>query len=91
MREYSFYARYYHGKKIEDCVIYLEKIDKNLPCRRFDYFDEDKMSSVPPGFKRKRDTIIGSDVWIGAEILFMPGIHVGDGGVIGARSVVTKT
>lgn len=36
------------------------------------------------------DTIIGNDVWIGAEAMVMPGIEIGDGAVIGSRALVTK-
>lgn len=35
------------------------------------------------------DIIIGNDVWTGFECLIMSGVTVGDGAVIGARSVVT--
>lgn len=35
------------------------------------------------------DTIIGNDVWIGANAVVMKGIRVGDGAVIGAGAVVT--
>ncbi|TBN00184.1 CatB-related O-acetyltransferase [Hyunsoonleella flava] len=35
-------------------------------------------------------TIIGHDVWIGANAIIMPGVKIGDGAVIGAASVVTK-
>lgn len=42
------------------------------------------------GYFPKGDTIIGNDVWIGTEAIIMPGIKVGDGAIIGARSVVTK-
>jgi len=38
----------------------------------------------------KGDTVIGNDVWIGFEALIMQGVHIGDGAVIGSRSVVTK-
>ena len=38
----------------------------------------------------KGDVIIGNDVWIGTEALIMSGVCVGNGAVIGARSVVTK-
>ncbi len=58
-----------------------------------DGFDEDYdgFVNVPPkGYKSKGDTVIGNDVWIGAEALIMPGIQIGNGAVIGARSVVTK-
>ena len=38
----------------------------------------------------KGDTIIGHDVWIGHEAVIMPGVHIGDGAVIAAQSVVVK-
>jgi len=38
----------------------------------------------------KGDTVVGNDVWIGYKSLFMPGIHIGDGAIIAAKSVVTK-
>ena len=37
-----------------------------------------------------KDTIVGSDVWIGCNAIIMRGVHVGDGAVIGANSVITK-
>jgi chloramphenicol O-acetyltransferase type B len=43
-----------------------------------------------PGHQWKGNTVIGNDVWIGAEALIMPGIHIADGAVIAARAVVTK-
>ena len=36
----------------------------------------------------KGDTVIGNDVWIGYEAVIMPGIQVGDGAIIAAKSVV---
>ena len=36
----------------------------------------------------KGDTVIGNDVWIGYETVIMPGIKVGDGAIIAAKSVV---
>ena len=43
-----------------------------------------------PGHSWKGDTVIENDVWIGFESLIMPGIHIADGAVVAARSVVTK-
>lgn len=34
--------------------------------------------------------VIGNDCWVGAGVVFLDGVHVGDGCVIGANSVVTK-
>ena len=34
--------------------------------------------------------IIGNDVWIGRRAIIMPGIHIGNGAIIGACAVVTK-
>lgn len=36
----------------------------------------------------KGDTVIGNDVWIGQHAVILPGIHIGDGAIIGADSVV---
>lgn len=34
---------------------------------------------------------IGNNVWIGRDVLLMPGVEIGDHSVIGARSVVSKS
>jgi virginiamycin A acetyltransferase len=39
---------------------------------------------------RKGDTVIGNDVWIGMEAVLMPGVTVGNGAIISARSVVVS-
>lgn len=36
----------------------------------------------------KGDTVIGNDVWIGQNAVILPGVHIADGAVIGANSVV---
>ncbi len=38
----------------------------------------------------KGDTVIGNDVWIGQNVTFLPGVHIGDGCIIGANSVVAS-
>lgn len=38
----------------------------------------------------KGDTVVGNDVWIGQNALILPGVHVGDGAIIGAGSVVGR-
>ena len=39
---------------------------------------------------RKGDTVVGNDVWLGRESVVMPGVHIGDGAIVAAYSVVTK-
>jgi virginiamycin A acetyltransferase len=38
----------------------------------------------------KGDVVIGNDVWIGYQAMILSGVKIGDGAVVGARSVVTK-
>lgn len=122
--DYSYYSGYYHGKKFEDCVMYLDEVDNRfedgmidkliigkfcsiatgtkfmmggtqghnynwIASYPLDSFDDQK-SAIPKGSKRKGDTVIGNDVWLGAEVLIMPGIKISNGAVIASRSVVTK-
>ncbi len=35
------------------------------------------------------DTILGNDVWVGMEAVILPGVEIGDGAIIAAKSVVT--
>lgn len=56
------------------------------------FFDEWGLDpkNITDAWKNKGDTIIGNDVWIGYDALIMPGVHIGDGAIIGARALVTK-
>ncbi len=36
----------------------------------------------------KGNTVIGNDVWIGQNAVILPGVHIGDGAIIGANCVV---
>lgn len=40
--------------------------------------------------ERNLETIIGNDVWIGANSTVLAGVKIGDGAIIGAHSLVTK-
>lgn len=38
----------------------------------------------------KGNTVVGNDVWFGRDCFVMPGVKIGDGAIIAAKSVVTK-
>ncbi len=50
----------------------------------------EKVMPRPEDLPYKGDTVIGNDVWIGYEALLMPGVKVGNGAIIAARSVVAS-
>ncbi len=45
---------------------------------------------VTEAWDNKGDIVIGNDVWIGYEAVILQGVTVGNGAIIGARSIVTK-
>jgi virginiamycin A acetyltransferase len=70
--------------------------NKNIIVGDFTYFrdvDFEKWNEqVPPMdvMPIKGDTIIGNDVWIGQDATILPGVNIGDGVIIGTKSVVAK-
>lgn len=52
--------------------------------------DRTDIPMVQQGLTPKEPVIIGNDVWIGMRSIFLPGIIVGNGAIIGAGSIVTK-
>jgi len=50
----------------------------------------EKIEPQPEELPYKGNTIIGNDVWIGYEAVIMPGVQVGDGAIIAAKSVVVS-
>ncbi|HBQ63535.1 MAG TPA: acetyltransferase [Clostridiales bacterium] len=38
----------------------------------------------------KRPVVIGDDVWIGARVIILPGVRVGNGAILAAGAVVTR-
>ena len=48
----------------------------------------DMAPPAPSDLPLRGDTVIGSDVWIGQNAVILPGVHIGDGAIIGAESVV---
>lgn len=57
----------------------------------FPFYTLEGWDMSPPekhGLPLKGDTVIGSDVWVGQNTVILPGVHIGDGAIIGADSVV---
>lgn len=52
--------------------------------------EEPAFAGARDAFRPAGDTVVGSDVWIGAEAMIMPGIRIGHGAVIGSRALVTR-
>ena len=57
----------------------------------FPFYTLEGWDMEPPALSEmpfKGDTVIGNDVWIGQNAVILPGVHIGDGAIIGANSVV---
>ncbi len=50
----------------------------------------EKVTPKPDELPFKGDTVVGNDVWIGYETTIMPGVQIGDGAIIAAKSVVVS-
>lgn len=59
----------------------------------FNVFGGAWADNTPPHLQQlpfKGDTVIGNDVWIGRNSVVLPGVHIGDGAIVAAQSVVAK-
>lgn len=63
-----------------DCVIYTTNHS----------FDRIDIPMNQQGFSREESVIIENDVWIGGRVTILPGVHIGNGSIVGAGAVVTK-
>ncbi len=68
----------------EDC---LTGPGVKIIASKYDVQGRDTIRSYPAD---ERDVIIGNDVWLGANVVVLPGVKIGDGAIVGAGSVVTK-
>ncbi|KAF5054948.1 2,3,4,5-tetrahydropyridine-2,6-dicarboxylate N-acetyltransferase [anaerobic digester metagenome] len=40
--------------------------------------------------QKEQDIVIENDVWLGANVVILPGVHIGEGAIIAAGAVVSK-
>ena len=52
---------------------------------------KDKTKSIKSQGSSIKGIVIGNDVWIGANCVILDGVTIGEGSVIGAGSIVTKS
>ncbi|BBJ31596.1 hypothetical protein RAS_07050 [Rickettsia asiatica] len=67
--------------------------DMNHPMDGFStypFFIFENWNNYTPSPNKRRDTIIGNNVWFGTNSTVLPGVNIGDGAIIGACSVVAK-
>jgi len=53
-------------------------------------YSDNSIPMIQQGSTKAEKVVIGDDVWIGARVIILKGVHIGNGAVIGAGSVVTK-
>lgn len=53
-------------------------------------FQDKNIRIIDQGYSEEKPIYIGNDVWIGRKVIILPGVHIGDGAVIGAGTVVAK-
>lgn len=78
----------------EKVIIGLDPVNHPLDwlsTHPFQYSNKKPLTSSTLDYKSEWQNVeIGVDVWIGQEAIIMKGVKIGNGAVIGARSIVTQ-
>jgi maltose O-acetyltransferase len=53
-------------------------------------FQNTDIPMIQQGNSEKREVVIGDDVWIGARVIILPGVTIGNGAILAAGAIVTK-
>ncbi len=79
--------------------VYLEQVDigndvliapnVSILSRMHEYSRIDIPISLQ-GYKKERKVTIGDNVWLGRNVIVLPGVKIGEGAIVGAGAVVTK-
>jgi maltose O-acetyltransferase len=57
---------------------------------KYHNFDRTDIPIIDQGMGDYEKIVIEDDVWIGARVIVLKGVHIGKGAILGAGSVVTK-
>ena len=79
--------------EIPSDVVIGERVMMGSECLMFTSNHRTDRLDIPMGLQgmtESRTIVIDDDVWIGARVIILPGVHIGTGAVIGAGAVVTK-
>ncbi len=82
-RGVEFYPDYFEGSRIHIGSDVIIAPNVRFHAGDHDFSDQDYRSKGAP-------IHVGNNVWIGAAVLVLPGVTIGDGAIIGAGSVVNK-
>ena len=58
-------------------------------CKKYGKLTNSLLDSWNAYLANNSPCVIGNDVWIGWNAILTPGVHIGDGAIIGAGAVVT--
>lgn len=53
-------------------------------------YDRTDVPMIKQGNSERKKVTIGNDVWVGARVIILPGVAIGDGAIVAAGAVVTK-
>lgn len=53
-------------------------------------YDIDTQKEISSKNMVVKNVVIGDNVWVGSNVVIMPGINIGDNAVVGAGAIVTK-
>ncbi len=68
----------------------LEEMKRiNEYCKKYGRYDDNAVYENSP-LRDNKPVIIENDVWIGANVVILPGVHIGNGAVLAAGAVVNK-
>jgi acetyltransferase-like isoleucine patch superfamily enzyme len=78
---------YIQSARIGNYVLIAQNVSMMAVTHKFDSTD---IPMIKQGSTKADPVIIEDDVWIGRNVIVMPGITIGKGAIVGAGAVVTK-